>query len=128
MYHIFSQWWSVGSNMGPAYWGLKKQMGCLCLQAKLLRYVTIHLISLSLPRKRGSSQTIHRYISLIGLIGWLYMKHFGCHDVLILGTSPIKWRQRPDMIIAVDWGTKPQLEQTNMYSLFSSRPPSRLHT
>ena len=23
--------------LGPAYWGLKKQMGCLCLQAKLER-------------------------------------------------------------------------------------------
>ena len=32
----------------------------------------------------------------------------GCHDVLILGKSPIKWRQRRDMTIAVDWGAKPQ--------------------
>ena len=38
---------------------------------------------------------------------------FGCHDILILGTSPIEWRQRPDMTIAVDCDAKPQLKQTN---------------
>ena len=32
----------------------------------------------------------------------------GCHAILILGKSPIKWRQRPDMTIAVDWGVKLQ--------------------
>ena len=37
----------------------------------------------------------------------------GCHDVLILGISPIKWRQRPDMTIAVGWDAKHQLKQTN---------------
>ena len=31
---------------------------------------------------------------------------FGCHGNLILGKSPIKWRQRPDMTIAVDWDVK----------------------
>ena len=32
----------------------------------------------------------------------------GCHDILILGTSSIKWRQRPDMTLAVDRGAKRQ--------------------
>ena len=51
---------------------------------------------LSLPRKCGF-KSIH--ISLIGLVGWL----FGCHDILILGKGPIKWKQCPDMTKAVDW-------------------------
>ena len=39
----------------------------------------------------------------------------GCHDILILGKSPIKWRQRPDMTLAVDWDVKHQLKQTNKH-------------
>ena len=42
------------------------------------------------------------HTSLISLVRWLYLKHF--LDVMMflnLGTSPIKWRQRPDMTIAV---------------------------
>ena len=31
----------------------------------------------------------------------------------MLGKSPIKWRQRPDMTIAVDWDVKHQFKQTN---------------
>ena len=31
---------------------------------------------------------------------------FGCHDVLILGKSPIKLRHRPDMTMAVDFDVK----------------------
>ena len=37
----------------------------------------------------------------------------GCHDILILGKSPIKWGQRPDMTLAVDWDVKYQLKQSN---------------
>ena len=44
---------------------------------------------------------------------------FGCYDVLILGISPIKWRQRPDMTIAVDWDAKHQFKQTK--KLWSKR-------
>ena len=40
------------------------------------------------------------HISLIGLVGWSFLKHL--FDVIILGKSPIKWRQSPDMAIAVD--------------------------
>ena len=28
---------------------------------------------------------------------------FGCHDIPMLGKSSIKWRQCPNMTIAVDW-------------------------
>ena len=36
----------------------------------------------------------------------------------MLGKSPIKWRQRPDMTIAVNWVVKHQLKQTktNMHT------------
>ena len=37
----------------------------------------------------------------------------GCHDILILDRSPIKWRQRPDKTLAVDWDVKYQFKQTN---------------
>ena len=37
----------------------------------------------------------------------------------MFGISPIKWRQRPDMTIAVsDWGAMPQLKQANIFLLF----------
>ena len=39
----------------------------------------------------------------------------GCHDILILGKSPIKWRQRPDMTLSVDWDVKHQFKQTNKH-------------
>ena len=37
----------------------------------------------------------------------------GCYDILILGKSPIKWRQRHDMTLAVDWDVKHQFKQKN---------------
>ena len=37
----------------------------------------------------------------------MYLNNFnGCHDVLILGTDLIKWRQRPDMTVAVAGSNK----------------------
>ena len=71
------------------------EMACLCTASKLL---TGHLIT-------GTAQV---YRSLIGLLEWLYLceAHFECHDILMLGKSPIKWRQRPDLTIAIDWGVK----------------------
>ena len=41
------------------------------------------------------------------------------HDILMLGTSPIKWRQRLDMTIA-DSVAKPQLKQRNISPISSS--------
>ena len=52
-------------------------------------------------------------ITHIGLGGYS-CSIIGCRDVLILGKTPIKWRQRPDMTIAVDWDAKPQLKQTQI--------------
>ena len=49
-------------------------------------------------------------------LGWMvviFQALVGCHDILILGKSPIKWRQRPDMTLAVDWDVKHQLKQKN---------------
>ena len=40
-----------------------------------------------------------------------------CHDILILGYNPIKWRQCPDMTIAVDWDVKNQFKQTNKHKI-----------
>ena len=45
-------------------------------------------------------------ISPFGLVGWIFQALVGCHDILNLGKSPIKWRQRPDMTLAVDWDVK----------------------
>ena len=36
----------------------------------------------------------------------------GRHDVLLLGKSPIKWRQHPDMTLAVDCDVKHQFKHT----------------
>ena len=38
--------------------------------------------------------------------GYIYKAHFECHDILMLGKSPLKWRHRPDMTIVVDWDVK----------------------
>ena len=35
------------------------------------------------------------------------------HSSLISGKSPIKWRQRPDITLAIDWDVKHQFKQTN---------------
>ena len=37
---------------------------------------------------------------------------FGCHDILILGKSRIKW-QGPNITVAVDWDFKQQFKQAN---------------
>ena len=51
-------------------------------------------------------------MSFRGQLGWLYLKHFfGCQDILILSKSPIKWRQRPDMNIAIDWDVRDQFNK-----------------
>ena len=42
----------------------------------------------------------------------------------MLGKSPIKWRQRPDMTIAVDWDVKHQFKQiqTKQMSCHMGKP------
>ena len=53
----------------------------------------------------------------------IFIALVGCHDILILGKSPIKWRQCPDMTLAVDWDVKHQFKQTNIFpqQLITSR-------
>ena len=54
---------------------------------------------------------INDTIAFLILLGILEAP-LGCHDNLILGKSPIKWRRCPDMTIDVDWDAKAQLKQT----------------
>ena len=64
--------------------------------------------------KEARYYEVELYVGLIGLVWWLYLKHFlYVMTSLISGTNPIKWRQRPDMTIAVDWDIKHQFKQTN---------------
>ena len=39
----------------------------------------------------------------------------GCHDVLILGKGPVKRRQRPDMVMVVEYDIQHLFKQTNTY-------------
>ena len=51
---------------------------------------------------------------LVGLVGWLYSKHFECHDVLVFGKSPNEGGPEggnvPTWPLAVDWDVKHQLK------------------
>ena len=61
-------------------------------------------------QEKWLSQTIHTYKPYWH--SWVvYKAHFECYDILLLGKSPIKWRQRPDMTIAVYWDVKRQFKQ-----------------
>ena len=44
----------------------------------------------------------------------IFEARVGCHDILILDKSHIKWRQHSDMTITVDWDLKHQFKQTNI--------------
>ena len=58
----------------------------------------------------------HTYMYKPYWFSWvvIFATLFGCHDAIILDKSPIKWRQRPDMAIAVsDWDVKHQLKRTS---------------
>ena len=53
------------------------------------------------------------HISLLWLCWMVIIQALvGSHDILILGKSPIEWRQGPDMTLAVDWDVKHQFRQT----------------
>ena len=49
---------------------------------------------------------------MVCLGGYIYKAHFVCHEILMLGKSPIKWKQSPDITIAVDWDVKHQFKHT----------------
>ena len=61
----------------PAHWGLKNRWAACASEP---------------AQENGSSQTIHMYKPFVA---WMiiFQAHIGCHDILILGISPIKWRQ-----------------------------------
>ena len=59
-----------------------------------------------------SSQTIHTYKPLWLIWVVIYEAHFGFHDIPILGKSLIKWSQRSDMTLGVDWDVKRQIIQS----------------
>ena len=44
------------------------------------------------------------------------------NDILMLGKSLIKWKQRPDIIIAVDWDVKHQFKQANILCVTLTQP------
>ena len=71
----------------------------------------VYRSGLSQPRKSGSNQTIHTYKPL--WLSWMVILEalVGCHDILTLGKSPIKWRQCPDMTFAFDWDVKHEVKQ-----------------
>ena len=46
----------------------------------------------------------------------------------MLGKSPIKWRQRPDMANAVDWDVKHQFKQINKELLHANKQKNSDHT
>ena len=58
--------------------------------------------------------------------GYIYEAHFVCHDILMLGKSPIKWRQRSDMTIAVDWDVS-TLALIQTIALIPVAPPTIRH-
>ena len=68
-------------------------------------------------QEKWFSQIIHTYKPywFAWVVIYSYEAHFECHDTLMLSKSPIKWRQCPDMTIAVDWGVKHNFKQTNKY-------------
>ena len=63
---------------------------------------------------------------------FIFQAFAGCPDILILGKSPIKLKQRPDMTLSVDWDVKHQFKQTNkhvfvrlVYKLYSIKEAQR---
>ena len=58
-----------------------------------------------------SSRTIRTYKPFWLCWMVIFEALVGCHDILILVKSLIKWRQRPDMTLAVDWDVKHQFKQ-----------------
>ena len=89
--------------------------GLLVHPGKGYTLLTDHLIT-GYPLRSEPAQE-EWFVKFIGIrLLWLSWKVIfealvGCHDILILGKSPIKWRQCPNMTIAVDWSDKLQSKQ-----------------
>ena len=89
--------------------GFSNHCYSLLTPGKASKILTDHLIR-GLPIKsepaeeKWLSQTIHTYQPYL----FASVVIAECLDIrrLMLGKSAIKWRQHPDMTIAVDWGVK----------------------
>ena len=90
----------------PAHWGLGKTDGLLVPPRKASKLLTNHLITgkplkFMPAQEKWFRQTIHTYKPY--WFAWVNCKaDFECHDILLMGKSPIEWRQRPDMVFAVE--------------------------
>ena len=78
----------------PAHWGLGEIDGLLVPPGKASNPLTIHLITgqllMSEPaQEKWFSQTVHTYKPY--WLSWTVINesHFECHDILMLGKSPI---------------------------------------
>ena len=98
-------------RFGPRPLGPKEIDGLLVSPGKASLLLTDHLITgyplrseLALEKWFQVKPSIP--ISLSGLVRWIFQALVGCHDILSLGKSPIKWRKCPDMTLAVDWDVK----------------------
>ena len=67
---------------------------------------------LVLPGKVSTLLTDHTYSHWFSWV-FIFEALFGCHDILILGKTPIKWRQRPD--ITIDLDLKHQFKQKKTF-------------
>ena len=101
--------------MRPRPFGPEEIDGLLVSPGKASLLLTDHLITgyplrSELAQEKWFQVKHSIPISIFGLVGWIFQAlvgcHVGCHDILILGKSPIKWRQRPDMTLAVHWDVK----------------------
>ena len=120
------------SKVKNVYWSndwciMIMHLSCLYLRALIFRILktkrkfTRYFES---AKEKWFSQTIHTYKPY--WLTWMVIvtKHISVerHDILMLGKSPIKWKQRLDKTIAVDWDVKHQFKQTNNTRYFKISP------
>ena len=115
--YTMSKIYLIQPLLGPRPLGPKEIDGLLVSPGKASSLLTDHLIT-GYPLRSERAQekwfqvkpstpiSLSTPISPFGLVGWIFQALVGCHDILIFGKSPIKWRQRPDMTSAVDWDVK----------------------
>ena len=89
--------------MGPRPLGPKEIYGLLVIPGNASSLLTGYPLRSELAKEKGFQvKPSIPIISLYGLVGWIFQALAGCHDILILGKSPINW----DMTLAVDWDVK----------------------
>ena len=90
--------------------GARKQNGLVPL-GKAYKLISDYLITRKLLRRSAHEKPS----MLITYLDYLGGVRFWCHDILMLSTSPIQWRQRPGMTITVDRHAMHQFKQTNNF-------------